>query len=176
MAKFVIECPNCGTYAQASSGLFGMFFGTKEIVCANRECGNKITVKTDSISSKVCAHCGNNVVYDQRKGDSAVCPVCKKAVNTTADMHRMSEFKCPKCGCTHNADNATESYQCTICDEQMHNVQNLMHQHSILSSGLASVHLPGHTAGAVPASYDCGVLFQAASMGRDCALHSGIGI
>ena len=31
MAKFVIECPNCGRYAEASSGVLG-FFATKKML------------------------------------------------------------------------------------------------------------------------------------------------
>ncbi len=30
MSKFVIECPNCGKYAEASSGLFGTGLRHKE--------------------------------------------------------------------------------------------------------------------------------------------------
>ncbi len=33
--------------------------------------------KTDKLTSQVCEHCGNNVVFDQTKGDKALCPVCK---------------------------------------------------------------------------------------------------
>ena len=71
MAKFVIECPQCGRYTEASKG----FFAKKTIDCA---CGYKIHVKTDKMTSRYCPHCGNNVVFDQSKGDKAICPVCKE--------------------------------------------------------------------------------------------------
>ena len=60
MSKFVIECPNCGRYAEARNG----FFARKKIDCA---CGHTINVRTDKLTSRVCAHCGNNVVFDQSK-------------------------------------------------------------------------------------------------------------
>ena len=49
MAKFVIECPSCGRYAEAKTG----FFAKKKIDCA---CGYTIDVKADKLTSKVCAH------------------------------------------------------------------------------------------------------------------------
>ena len=69
MSKFVIECPSCGRYAEASTG----FFAKKKIDCV---CGHTINIKTEKFSSKVYAHCGNTVVFDQSKGDDAICPVC----------------------------------------------------------------------------------------------------
>lgn len=55
MAKFVIECPNCGRYAQARTG----FFAKKKIECS---CGYVIDVKTDRMSTRICPHCGNTFV------------------------------------------------------------------------------------------------------------------
>lgn len=60
MSKFVIECPNCGKFAEAKTG----FFARKKINCA---CGNIINVRTDKLTSRKCAHCGNDVVFDQSK-------------------------------------------------------------------------------------------------------------
>lgn len=71
MAKFVIECPSCGKYAEASTG----FFAKKKIQCS---CGHVIDIKTEKLSSKVCPHCGNTVVYDQSKGENALCPYVTK--------------------------------------------------------------------------------------------------
>ena len=45
MSKFVIECPQCGNYAEASN----FIFAKKHINCS----------------------CGNMVVFDQAKGDKA---------------------------------------------------------------------------------------------------------
>ena len=69
MAKFVIECPNCGRYAQARTG----FFAKKKIECS---CGYVIDVKTDRMSTRICPHCGNTFVYDAAKGTDIKCPVC----------------------------------------------------------------------------------------------------
>ena len=56
MPKFVIECPNCGRYAEAKTG----FFARKKIDCS---CGYTIDVRTDKLSSRTCPHCSNNVVF-----------------------------------------------------------------------------------------------------------------
>ena len=89
MSKFVIECPNCGRYAEASTG----FFAKKKIECS---CGDTINVKNDKLSSKTCPSCGNSVVYDQSKGESAKCPVCLEKLNTRDSMASLVEFTCPK--------------------------------------------------------------------------------
>ena len=81
MPKFVIECPNCGRYAEAKSG----FFARKKIGCA---CGYTIDVRTDKLSSRTCPHCGNNVVFDQSRGANAKCPVCGEAINTRAEQDK----------------------------------------------------------------------------------------
>ncbi len=91
MSKFVIECPNCGKYAEASSGLFGSgLFGTKRITCS---CRYTFDVKTNKLASRKCAHCGNEVVFDQSKGNSAVCPVCREKINQQSDMTKVEEFE-----------------------------------------------------------------------------------
>ena len=64
MSKFVIECPQCGNYAEASN----FIFAKKHINCS---CGNSIDVRADRMSSRACPHCGNMVVFDQAKGDKA---------------------------------------------------------------------------------------------------------
>ena len=69
MGKFVIECPRCGKFAEASTG----FFAKRKITCS---CGYTIDVKTDKMSSRVCPHSGNTVIFDQSKGSAARCPVC----------------------------------------------------------------------------------------------------
>ena len=109
MSKFVIECPSCGQYAEASTG----FFSKKKIECS---CGNIINVKTDKMTSKLCPHCGNNVVFDQSKGENAVCPVCHEKINTAENLAALVEFTCPSCSCKLSADKNATSYTCPLCD------------------------------------------------------------
>ena len=97
MSKFIIQCPSCGKYAEAKTG----FFASKKINCA---CGYTIDVRTDKMASRRCPHCGNDVVFDQSKGDKAVCPVCGEAINTSAERNRMVEFSCAQCGVRLLAD------------------------------------------------------------------------
>ncbi|MDR1703913.1 MAG: SPFH domain-containing protein [Clostridiales bacterium] len=132
MAQFVIACPKCGSYAQAKTG----FFAKKKIDCA---CGYTIDVRTDSLSAKECAHCGNTVLYDQREGENAVCPVCKRPVNTLADINRTAPFTCPRCGCGLHADKAAKAFTCPVCELEIDNVQKLFQLEKISGEGLASV-------------------------------------
>ena len=57
MSKFVIACPVCHQYVQASTGLFA----SRRVRCA---CGNIIDVKTERLASRKCPSCGNQVVFD----------------------------------------------------------------------------------------------------------------
>ena len=75
MGKFIIECPRCGAYQEASTG----FFSKKSLQC---KCGKVIDVKKDRFILKECAHCGNTVLYDQTKGDNAKCPICHQTLVT----------------------------------------------------------------------------------------------
>ena len=90
MSKFVIECPNCGKFAEAKTG----FFARKKIDCA---CGHTINVRTDKLAARECPHCGNNVVFDQSNGEKAKCPVCGEPINTMAENNKVEEFSCKQC-------------------------------------------------------------------------------
>lgn len=131
MAKFAIECPNCGKFAEANTG----FFARKKIDCS---CGYIINVKTDKLSSKVCPHCGNTVVYDQSKGEDALCPVCHNSVNTRESMHVLTEFSCPSCSCSLSADKNASQYTCPLCDTVI-DVQGQVAKEQVKKQGLASV-------------------------------------
>ena len=131
MSEFVIECPSCGRYAAASTG----FFAKKKIECS---CGNIINVKTDKMTSKLCPHCGNNVVFDQSKGENAVCPVCHEKINTAENMAALAEFTCPSCSCKLSADKNAATYTCPLCDTVI-NVQERIAKEKVKNQGLASV-------------------------------------
>lgn len=131
MSKFVIECPSCGRYAEASTG----FFAKKKIDCA---CGYTINVRTDKLSSKVCPSCGNTVVYDQSKGEDAQCPVCHEKINTRESMAALAEFTCPSCSCKLTADKSSSKYTCPLCDTVI-DVQERIAKENVKNQGLASV-------------------------------------
>ena len=131
MAKFVIECPACGRYAEAKTG----FFARKHIDCA---CGNVIHVRTDKLTSRVCAHCGNDVVFDQSKGADAKCPVCHEPINTMDDQGKAASFTCAQCGITLTASKAAVTYTCPVCDH-VNDVQARMVKENIRKEGLASI-------------------------------------
>lgn len=131
MSKFVIECPTCGRYAEASDG----FLSKKKIDCT---CGHTINVKTDKLSSKVCPHCGNIVVFDQSQGENATCPVCHEKINTRESMAVLAEFTCPSCSCKLSADKNAATYTCPLCDTVI-NVQERIAKENIKEQGLVSV-------------------------------------
>lgn len=131
MAKFVIECPNCGKYAEAKTG----FFASKKINCA---CGYTINVRTDKLASRACPHCGNNVVFDQSKGDKAKCPVCGEPINTQAEQNKMVEFSCVQCGVRLRTSKAAATYTCPVCDCE-NDVAERVKSEEIKKDGLASI-------------------------------------
>lgn len=131
MAKFVMECPNCGKYVEAKTG----FFARKKIDCV---CGYTINVNTDKMASRVCAHCGNDVVFDQSKGASAKCPVCGNPVNTMADQDKTAEFSCAQCGVRLHTSKSATRYTCPVCDH-VNDVVERLKTEEIKKDGLASI-------------------------------------
>lgn len=131
MSKFVIECPHCGRYAEAKTG----FFARKKIDCA---CGYTINVRTDKLASRTCPHCGNDVVFDQSKGDKAKCPVCGEPINTMVERDKMAEFSCGQCGVRLTTNKAASSYICPVCDH-VNDVTERLKTEEIKKDGLASI-------------------------------------
>lgn len=108
MSKFVIECPKCRNYVEASTGLFAK----RKIQCA---CGNTIDVRTEKLATRKCPKCGNTVIYDQSKGEKALCPVCHEPINTTALQLKTVEFSCAQCGIQLHASKADPVCVCPVC-------------------------------------------------------------
>ena len=131
MSKFVIECPHCGRYAEGRTG----FFARKKIDCA---CGYTIHVRTDKMASRQCPHCGNMVLFDQSKGESAKCPVCNEPINTMAEQNQMIDFSCAQCGVRLRAAKGAASYTCPVCDF-VNDVAEQVKKEQIKKDGLASI-------------------------------------
>jgi membrane protease subunit (stomatin/prohibitin family) len=131
MAGFVIECPKCGKFAEAKTG----FFARKKIDCA---CGYIIDVRTDKLASRECPHCGNTVVFDQSKGEKAVCPVCKEPINTYAEQTQTEEISCSQCGVRLIVNKAASTYTCPVCD-CINDVAERITSEKIRKDGLASI-------------------------------------
>lgn len=131
MSKFVIQCPNCGKYAEAKTG----FFARKKIDCA---CGYTINVRTDKMASRECAHCGNTVVFDQSEGERARCPVCGEPINSQSDRNQTAEFSCGQCGVRLRASKAAATYVCPVCDHENDLRERLLSE-KIKKDGLASI-------------------------------------
>lgn len=131
MAKFVMECPNCGKYVQAKTG----FFARKKIDCT---CGYTINVKTDKMASRECPHCGNVVVFDQSQGPSAKCPVCHNPINTMTEQSQSAEISCAQCGVRFVVSKAATTFTCPVCD-CVNDVAERITSEKIKKDGLASV-------------------------------------
>lgn len=131
MSKFVIECPNCGKFAEARTG----FFARKKIDCA---CGYTIDVRTDKLAGRECPHCGNMVVFDQSKGEKALCPVCHEPINTLAEQSNTVEFSCAQCGIRLRTSKAAATYTCPVCD-CVNDVAERVATEKIKKDGLASI-------------------------------------
>ena len=131
MSKFVIECPNCGKYAEARTG----FFARKKIDCA---CGYTIDVRTEKLATRKCPKCGNTVIYDQSKGEKALCPVCHEPINTTALQLKTVEFSCAQCGIQLHASKADPVCVCPVCGCE-NNVEQRAVTEKIKKDGLASI-------------------------------------
>ena len=131
MSKFVIECPNCGKFAEAKTG----FFARKKIDCA---CGYTINVRTDKLAARECPHCGNNVVFDQSNGEKAKCPVCGEPINTMAEKNKVEEFSCQQCGVRLRTSKSATAYTCPVCDFE-NDVQERLMSEKIKKDGLASI-------------------------------------
>ena len=131
MSRFVIECPKCGRYAEAKTG----FFARKKVDCA---CGYTIDVRTDRLTSRVCPHCGNSVVFDQTRGAEAKCPVCGESINTMAEQDKMVEFSCHRCGVRLRTAKSAASYVCPVCDFE-NDVAERLKSEQIRQDGLASI-------------------------------------
>lgn len=134
MSKFVVECPSCGRYAEATTGILGIG-KTKTIPCG---CGHIINVQTEKITAKICTHCGNQVVFDQSKGERAKCPVCHEYINPRDSLHNLVKFSCPSCSCNLTADRNTDVYTCPLCETVIH-VQARVKKEELSKDGLASV-------------------------------------
>ncbi|MDE7327051.1 MAG: SPFH domain-containing protein [Lachnospiraceae bacterium] len=131
MSKFVIECSNCGKYAEAKIG----FFARKKIDCS---CGYTINVRTDKMTGRECPHCGNMVVFDQSKGEKALCPICHEPINTQAEQSKMEEFSCAQCGIHLRTSKAADTYTCPVCD-CVNDVRERLLSEKIKNDGLASI-------------------------------------
>ena len=131
MAKFVIECPACGRYAEAKTG----FFAKKKIDC---ECGHTINVRTERMVTRSCPHCGNTFIYDQKDGSKAKCPVCHNKILTTVDDTKLVEFSCAQCGIRLSTSKSAENYTCPVCDH-VNDIQERLISEKIKKDGLASI-------------------------------------
>ena len=131
MSKFVIECPYCGAYNQASNS----FFSRKTINCS---CGRIIDIRNNKLKSIECPHCKNVVVYDQSKLDKAICPICKEKLISDNTYLNTATIKCPTCLCDLVVDKNASSYTCPLCETNI-NVQEQIKKQELKEKGIISL-------------------------------------
>ena len=131
MAKFVMECPGCGKYVAAKTGIFAK----RNIEC---DCGHTIHVKTDKLTARTCPHCGNVFAYDQSEGKSVRCPVCRNKVIATDADTKTVDFSCGQCGIRLQTTRGAEKFVCPMCDHENDVAVRLMAE-KITHDGLASI-------------------------------------
>ncbi|MGN0165154.1 MAG: SPFH domain-containing protein [Lachnospiraceae bacterium] len=131
MAKFVIECPKCHCYVEANTGIFAK----KTIKCV---CDNKIIINASKMASRTCSHCGNNVLFDQSKGEKAQCPVCRELINTITENDTKLEFSCGQCGVRLREKKGKPKCECPVCG-YINDVKEREMVEKITHDGLASV-------------------------------------
>ncbi|RGY96664.1 SPFH domain-containing protein [Clostridium sp. AM58-1XD] len=134
MSKFVIECPSCGKYAEASFGFLGLM-ATREIKCT---CGYTIRIKSDKLSSKICDHCGNTVIFNWSKGEKALCPVCHERLNILEGRSSLVELTCPVCSCKVFANKNDEVCTCVLCNTTI-DIRKQLEKEKVKKDGIASV-------------------------------------
>ena len=110
MAKFYVDCPVCGQYTLAKTGLFAK----KNISCT---CGNTINIRQDKLSSRECPKCGSVVLVDESKNRNVHCPVCKKTISRK-NSAEVIEFNCEQCGVQLFAPRDAKAYSCPVCEHK----------------------------------------------------------
>lgn len=133
MAKksFVIACPKCGTYVEGSTGIFA----SNTLKCS---CGYKIDLNVEALQSKECPHCGNMVKYDVRKGDDAVCPICKEKLGAVQDIMNKIDLSCPTCNCKITVNKKATVCTCPMCNTKI-DVQERIRKEEVKKQGFASL-------------------------------------
>ena len=80
----------------------------------------------------------NNVVFDQTKGDKALCPVCKKRLIYLQIGQKVEEISCVQCGIQLFVQKDMIKYICPVCDCENDVAERVMSK-KIKSDGLASI-------------------------------------
>lgn len=140
MAKFIVECPKCGSMNTAST----FILSKKAIECGT--CGAEIDVKKSRLVSKVCPHCGKTYVFDQAKSRNRKCPSCGSDIDAlkaeTAD-YKMATVNCPQCACAVEVDKTKDTYLCPVCDCQIEVKKELAKSKLVSDTGVSVIQYEG---------------------------------
>ncbi len=131
--EFALECPKCGTFNTAATGLFAK----KIIKCV--ACNEEIDVKQSKLISKKC-ECGTVVVWDQAKKKEQKCPSCGEVVsvaNATTEYKFINAI-CPQCSCQIEVDKTLDTDHCVLCGATF-NVQELIAKSKLVSDTGVSI-------------------------------------
>ena len=110
MAKKAVKlaCPECGTIFELEYGFFSMTGKCPK-------CSHKINIKQESMQTVTCENCRNDVIYDAKKGDGQLCPVCGKPLKSKLMEKRFEVVLCPRCQSPNEAKSTDEFCTCGVC-------------------------------------------------------------
>ena len=140
MGKFAIECPNCGSFNTASTGLFAK----RKIQCGT--CGKEIDTKTGRIISKICPKCETVFVFDQTKAKKCSCPTCGEMVDAARMANASYKYvpvNCPQCNCAIEVDKNREIGECPLCGQEIDIKAELLKQGLVKNTGISVIQYEG---------------------------------
>ncbi len=86
MPNLVIECPECGRFLDARTGLF-----SRKVTCS---CGEVIKLKAELLHARQCQNCEKLISFARPVSINRVCPSCGKPM----DSRNVRRFTCGMCG------------------------------------------------------------------------------
>ena len=113
MSKFVVKCPDCGTYVEGKTNFF-----VHALTCPN--CGKKFNPKKEGSMVVHCEVCGNDVMFDTRNPHDQKCPVCNASLASYSIKD--IEVECPGCHLHELVKNNEIMHECPVCGRSF-NVQ-----------------------------------------------------
>jgi len=131
MNKFLVKCPKCNTYHEASSS----FFAKKILNCT---CGKTIDTRKERYSIKECSHCGNSVMYDSALKEENICPVCKVSMYNPTELYAYEDIFCPTCACSLTVNKNSKSYTCPLCNTTI-DIKDLLDKNAQIKKGEPSL-------------------------------------
>lgn len=129
----VLMCPDCDTVVEGSTGLFRKTFS-----CPN--CQRTIDPRFDAMKVVTCNHCGNNVMFDTKRGSVKLCPSCHQSLAEYNVSTR--EVPCPDCNSILQIRYDEKMHTCAVCGTVFDAEQARMKKEAEANSKAMVIHIP----------------------------------